>query len=330
MADVAQRAGVSVATVSNVLNRPHLVADLTRERVLRAIEELGFVRNRAARSLVTGRADTVGFVIVDLANTFFVDLARGVEEQLDQQGMRLLLANSDVDLAKQNEYIELFEETKVSGVLLAPLDAPLDVARAARARGLPIVHVNWPGDDESCGVVVDEELGGYLAAQHLLERGRRRLAFAGGPFSLSAVAQRRTGATRAVAEVPGASLETIETRRITTRGGRELGDLLAARAPSERPDGLVSASDALASGAIHAMLLAGIRVPEDIAVVGYDNNHYAHDSPVPITSVAQPGHEMGMIAASILLEEMQDAGDHAHRTLTLRPTLHERASSAAG
>lgn len=328
MADVARRAGVAIGTVSNVLNNPGLVADDTRERVLRAIEELGFVRNNAARSLVTGRADTVGFVIVDLGNSFFVDLARGVEEELDEHDIRLLLANSDVDLAKQDSYISVFEEAKVAGILLAPLDAPLDSARAARTRGMPVVHVNWPGDEDACGVVVDEELGGYLAAEHLLDQGLRRLAFAGGPFSLSAVAQRHTGAQRAVAEVAGARLETIETHSITVRGGYALGVEISSRPTAERPEGLVSAADALAAGAIQTMQLAGMRVPDDIAVVGYDDNHFAQDSSIPITSVGQPGHEMGRVAARVLYEEISSAADHVHRTVTLKPTLFTRASSS--
>lgn len=327
MADVARHAGVALGTVSNVLNNPSIVAPATRARVLEAIDELGFVRNNAARSLVTGRADTVGFVVVDVGNSFFVDLARGVEEALDERGIRLLLANSDVDLGKQDAYISLFEETKVSGILLAPLDAPLDAARATRSRGVPVVYVNWPGDGDTCGVVVDEELGGYLAASHLLASGRRRLAFAGGPFTLSAVAQRHQGAQRAVEEFPDASLEVIETHSLTVRGGYELGRQLLERPAEQRPDGLFAAADALASGAMQVMLLGGMHIPTDLALIGYDNNHFAHDSAIPITSVGQPGKEMGAIAARILVDEIFDVAGHAHETVTLRPTLFERASS---
>lgn len=328
MTDVARHAGVSLGTVSNVLNNPDIVTAEKRARVLRAIDELGFVRNNAARSLVTGRADTVGFVIVDVGNSFFVDIARGAEEELDKQGIRLLLANSDVELAKQNSYIALFEETKVSGMLLAPLDAPLDAARAARGRGIPIVHVNWTGDEDSCGVVVDEEEGGYLAARHLLDQGRRRLAFAGGPFTLSAVAQRYEGARRAVRDVPGATLERIETHSITVRGGYALGRSLLERAAEDRPDGLFAAADALAAGAIQVMLLGGMAVPEEMAVVGYDNNHFAYDSTVPITSVGQPGQEMGSIAARVLVDEILRPAEHTHATVTLKPRLIRRASSS--
>lgn len=192
-----------------------------------------------------------------------------------------------------------------------------------------MVQVNWRGDEDSCGVVADEEHGGYIAAQHLLERGRTRLAFAGGPFTLSAVADRLAGAQRAVAEVPGATLETIETPRITVRGGTALGEELMRRSARDRPDGLVAASDALGSGAIQVLRLGGVSVPEDIAVVGYDNNHFSHDSPVPMTSVGQPGHEMGATAARMLLEEISSLREHQHRTVKFEPVLYERQSTPA-
>ncbi len=327
MKDVARQAGVSLGTVSNVLNNPDLVSPQTRDRVHRAIEELGFVRNSAARSLVLGKAETVGFVIVDLANSFFLDIERGVQSVLDERGIKLLLANSDVDLQKQDEYLSLFEETQLSGILLAPLDAPLTAAQAVRERGMPVVQVNWPGDATSCGVVSDDAHGGYLAARHLIERGCRRLAFAGGPLTLSAVSSRHRGALRAVAEADGVALELIETERLTVRGGHQLGEQLAARRPEDRPDGLVAAADALASGTIQAMMLAGLRVPHDMRVVGYDNNHFADDSPVPLTTVGQPGREMGRASARLLLEEIEQRDDHLHRTLVMKPRLFERASS---
>ncbi|WP_260405828.1 LacI family DNA-binding transcriptional regulator [Microbacterium sp. G2-8] len=327
MKDVAVHAGVSLGTVSNVLNNPSVVSDATRERVEEAIAELGFVRNGAARMLAAGRSDTVGFVVVDLGNSFFLDIERGIEAGLDEQGKRLVLANSDVDFQKQTAHLELFEETQLGGVILAPLDAPLDAADAARERGMPLVLVNWPGGDDTCGVQADDEHGGYIAAQHLIAQGRTRLMFSGGPFSLHAVASRLRGAERAVAESPGVSLEVVETERITVRGGTALGDELAARSPHHRPNGLVAAADALAAGAIHSLQVAGIRVPEDIAVVGHDNNHFAHDTAVPITSVAQPGHDMGLTAAALLLEEILAPDEHTHRTVTMQPSLVVRASS---
>lgn len=329
MKDVAQHASVSMGTVSNVLNNPSVVTDSTRERVENAISELGFVRNDAARRLAVGRSHTVGFVVVDLGNSFFLDITRGIEAGLDEQSRQLVLANSDVDFDKQNQHLSLFEESQLSGLILAPLDAPLDAALAVRSRGTPLVFVNWPGEGDSCGVVNDDEHGGYIAARHLIENGRKKLVFSGGPFSLSAVAARLRGAERAVAETPGVNLEIVETERITMRGGTELGDELAARSARSRPDGLIAAADALAAGAIHALQVHGIDVPRDIAVIGHDNNHFAHDNTVPISSVAQPGHDMGLTAAALLLEEILTPNEHTHRTVTMQPSLVVRESSGA-
>jgi len=331
MADVARHAGVSLGTVSNVLNSPAKVAPSTLTRVRASIDALGFVRNNLARSLAAGRADTLGFVIVDIGNSLFVDIARGAQEVSGEQGMKLLLANSDVDLAAQNSYLDLFDEARVGGVLLAPLDGPLDAAARVRSHGRPVVLVNAPDPQtDACGVVVDEELGGYLATRHVLDSGRRRLAYTGGPLTLHAVAQRYAGARRAVEEAgDGATLELIETTKLTISEGLALGRSLAERDETHRPTAVISAADALASGCVQALIYAGIRVPDDIAIIGYDNNHFASDSVVPISTVGQPGHEMGRIATELLLEEIRSPGDHVHRTITLEPQLIARASTRA-
>ncbi|GAB3755255.1 LacI family DNA-binding transcriptional regulator [Zhihengliuella somnathii] len=327
MKDVARAAGVSLGTVSNVLNNPQVVTESTRQRVLEVISELGFIRNSTARSLAVGRVDNVGFVIVDLANSFFLDITRGVESVLDERGIGLLLANSDVEQDKQDHYLEHFEQAQLSGIILAPLDGSLAAAEAVRSRGVPVVNVNWPGDQRSCGVISDDEFGGYLAAKHLIEQGCKRLMFAGGPHTLSAISARLSGAQRAVAEADGVELEFVETERITVRGGHELGRELIDRPAARRPDGLFAASDALAVGTIHELLVAGLHVPDDLLVVGYDNNHLASDSAVPITTVGQPGHEMGRTAARLLLEEIESGAEHEHQTVVMRPTLIRRSSS---
>lgn len=328
MSDVARHAGVALGTVSNVLNAPEKVSEKTRERVHRAVEELGFVRNQVARTLAAGSADLFGFVIVDIGNSFFVDIARGAEQSAVENQYKLLLANSDVDLVRQNLYLDLFNESRVSGILLAPLDAPLDAAARVRNRGCPVVLVNWPGTDgESCGVTVDEEYGGYLATQHLLEQGRRRILFAGGPFSLTAVRERYEGAKRAIAESKlDAHLELLETTRLTVPAGLDVGRGLVSRPVDERPDGIFAAADALAAGCAQALIYAGVSVPKEIAIIGYDDNHFTADHVVPISTVGQPGHEMGKIALEMLIDEVRNQ-DHVHRTVVLQPSLLARAST---
>ena len=329
ISDVARRAGVALGTVSNALNNPDKLAPSTLNKVQTAMEDLGFVRNRLATSLAAGTGDLIGFVIVDIGNSLFVDIARGAEKAAKEQDFKLMLANSDVDLERQDAYLKLFDESRFSGVLLAPLDAPLDGAASVRSHGRPVVLVNWPGQEhESCGVTVDEEFGGYLAAKHLIEQGCRSLLFAGGPLGLTAVRERLIGAQRAIREcgVP-VRFELLETERLTAPAGLDAGRMLSQRPASERPDGIFAAADALAAGCAQALLFAGISIPEEIAIIGYDDNHFTADHVVPISTVGQPGQEMGSIALQLLVDEIRNP-NHRHETVILQPTLIARASTA--
>ena len=208
--DVARHAGVAIGTVSNVLNNPDIVTEQTRLKVEAAIAELGFVRNSAARALAARRTDTVGLVLIDIGNSLFVDIARGAESAAGQAQLKLLLANSDSTRTKQDNYLELFDQARVAGVLLTPLEEPLDVAHAVLGHGRPVVLVIASSADPlMCSVMVNEELGGYLAATHLLQAGARRLVFLAGFPELRLIRRRLAGVERAVAEA-GASLSVVE------------------------------------------------------------------------------------------------------------------------
>jgi LacI family transcriptional regulator len=329
MSDVARRAGVAIGTVSNVLNQPHKVTAATRQKVQDAIDELGFVRNQTARSLAAGTSNTIGFVTVDLSNSFFLDMARGAEEEAEKAGMTLLLANSDVKKHKQSVYLNLFNEERVAGILLAPLPQSFTAAQRGRL-GRRVVLLNDSLDaPDSCSVTSNNEHGGYLAAQHLIELGRRNLVFTGGPDSLIAIRDRYEGARRAVDATNGAvKLEYIPTREVTVLDGRRVGHAIGARALSRRPDAIIAAADLPALGIMHSLLSeTSIRVPEDIAIIGYDDNRSAWDSHLPISTMSQPGTEMGRTATQLLLEEMRSPDTHTHRQIILEPTLVARQST---
>lgn len=328
MEDVARRAGVALGTVSNVLNQPQKVAPSTRLRVQQVIEELGFVPNRAARALAAGTSSTIGFVVIDLSNSFFLDMARGAERAAQEGGMTVVLANSDLQDVKQRTYLQLFSEEQMAGVLLAPTPGSMaDLARLKSA-GTRVVVLNVAASDACC-VTVNNEHGGYLAAKHLIETGRRRLAFAGGPDVLAPLHDRLLGVKRAVEESNGAvTLEVLPTEEVRVEHGREVGAALSRRSPEDRPDGVVAAADLLALGVMQTMFSeTGVRFPEDMSLIGYDNNRSAWDSIVPISTVAQPGEEMGAAAAGLLLDELQQPAGHVHRHVELEPTLIVRQSS---
>lgn len=323
--DVAASAGVSVGTVSNVLNRPERVSPATVERVLATIAELGFVRNDAARQLRAGQSRSVGLIVLDSANPFFAELARGVEERADAEGLSVLLGNSGQHGAREGAYLDLFREQRVRGVLLTPSDPG---AAALAQAGIPLVLVDGDSPDGNLpSVAVDDVEGGYLAARHLLESGRRRLAFVGGPLTVRQVTDRLAGARRALAEVTDAHLEIIEKPALTVLAGREVGEEFAARRPEERPDAAFCANDLLAVGLLQgAAILGAIRVPEDLALIGYDDIDFAQSTVVPLSSVRQPAREIGATAIDLLLESVADP-DAAPRRVRFRPELVIRAST---
>lgn len=330
MEDVARHAGVAIGTVSHVLNHPHKVAPATLERVRQSIEELGFVPDRRARALAAGTSNVIGFVVVDLSNSFFLDMARGAEQEAQRHGMNVLLANSDVQAEKERVYMHLFDEERVAGILLAPLPTNADDVLRNDRWGRDVVVLNTvPGHPDACAVTANNELGGYLAARHLIETGRRNLAFVGGPFSLSPVADRHRGVERAVAEANGSVLlTTVKTAAVQTADGRKAGRQLAALPSAEQPDGIVAATDLIALGIVQAFLAdGGPQVPADVSVIGYDNNRAAWDSEIALSTVAQPGEEMGRVATRLLIEEIRNPQHHSHQRVHLEPTLIVRQST---
>jgi LacI family transcriptional regulator len=325
--DVALSAGVSVGTVSNALNRPAAVAPATLRRVQAAIDDLGFVRNESARQLRAGSSRAVGLVVIDAANPFFADVARGVEDAVQDSGGVVLLGNSAGSPLRERRYLDLFEEQRVQGVLIAPCgDDSLDLSGLQRL-GIPVVFLDrYPDGEALSAVTVDDVTGGRLAAEHLTERGHRRLAFVGGPSSLRQVRDRRAG----VEQVGDTDLLVISTRELTTDAGREAAEEIAAMAPGLRPTGVVCANDLVAIGMLQGLLRHGLQVPEDVAIVGYDDIEFAASAAVPLSSVRQPREELGRTGARLLLEQVEAARTSsaaAPRQVQFRPELVVRRSS---
>ncbi|WP_198415176.1 LacI family DNA-binding transcriptional regulator [Cryobacterium tagatosivorans] len=327
--EVAAEAGVSVGTVSNVLNRPGKVSPDTVARVQAAIAHLGFVRNDAARQLRAGRSRSIGLVVLDVANPFFTDVARGAEDRAAEEGLAILLGNSDETIDRENAYLDLFEEQRVHGVLISPLGDLGDRLTRLRERGTPTVLVDRQAEDRRfSSVAVDDVAGGYLAADHLASIGRVRLAFVGGPAGIRQVTDRLEGARKAVAEHPGVSLEVIETESLTVLAGREAGERILARPESERPDAVFAANDLLAMGVLQALNMFGdVRVPGDIALIGYDDIAFAAAAVVPLSSIRQPSALIGYTAVDLLLREAAAGEGFEHEQIVFQPELVVRAST---
>jgi LacI family transcriptional regulator len=327
MKDVAARAGVSLGTVSNALNKPEQVSGPTLERVQAAIEALGFVRNESARQLRSGRSRTLAYVVLDAGNPFFTDVARGVEEVADARGRAVFLCNSGENPAREDAYLDMLEQQRVEGVLITPVDRPDRRIAQLRRRGIPVVVVDRDAGPDHCSVTVDDIAGGELAATHLLESGHTRIAFVGGPTSIGQVADRLAGARKATAAAGAPDPVLLETTALNVAEGRRAGERLAGLPASRRPTAAFCANDLLALGLLQRMVRMGLDVPGDLAIVGYDDIEFAEAAAVPLTSVSQPRHLLGRTAAELLLAEARGEPGHKHRQLVFSPELMVRASS---
>ncbi|MBV9448957.1 MAG: LacI family DNA-binding transcriptional regulator [Streptosporangiaceae bacterium] len=328
--DVAAHAGVSTGTVSNVLNRPERVAVATRERVNAAIRELGFIRNESARQLRVGRSRMIGLVVLDVANPFFTDVALGVEEEAGEAGLSVILCNSDDQIARQDRHLELLQEQRVQGILLTPVEAGDERIGRLQQHGTPVILVDSrSANGGQCSVAVDDVRGGDMAVSHLLKAGHRRIGYVAGPVSIRQVADRRDGAIQALQRAGGqaGNLIVIEGPALNWAAGKQAGADLAGMRSRERPTGVFCANDLLALGLLQELTRRGIKVPDDVAIVGYDDIEFAAAAAVPISSVRQPRRQLGRTAAQLLLEEASATGPHAHRQVIFQPELVIRESS---
>lgn len=328
--EVAAHAGVSVATVSNVLNRPEIVAEATRDRVSASIRELGFVRNESARQLRAGRSRMIGLVVLDVANPFFTDLARGVEDEAGKVGLAVILCNSDDQEGREARYLEFLEEHRVQGVLITPVAGAGASLEVLRRRGTPVVLVDSrSAHADQCSVAVDDVRGGDLAVSHLLAAGHERIAYASGPPAIRQVADRCEGALRALRRAGKGpeALRVIEAGGLNVAAGQRAGATLAAAPAGSRPTAVFCANDLIALGVLQEMTRNRLRVPEDVAIIGYDDIDFAAAAAVPLTSVRQPRQRLGRTAARLLLEEAGADGDHEHRQVIFQPELVARQST---
>ncbi|WP_327248323.1 LacI family DNA-binding transcriptional regulator [Streptomyces sp. NBC_01320] len=330
--DVAREAKVSVGTVSNVLNRPERVSDRTRRHVQQVIARLGYVRSESARQLRAGRSRIVSLLVLDMGNPFFVDVVRGAERTARDAGLGVMVCNSGQSVQEEADYLALFAEQRVRGALVTSADSSGRTLREFRRFGIPFVVVDRvDGNEEGCSVAVDNVAGGALAIRHLTAAGHRRIAFVSGPEHLKQVQDRRAGALAALDEagLPHEALHELPTDRLDVAAGRDAGARLLGLA--RRPTAVFCANDLLALGVLQTLYTAGVRVPDDIAIVGYDDIEFAAAATVPLTSVRQPAYAIGSIAADLLLQETgEKAGEHRHEHVVLPPELVVRQSSTAG
>ncbi|PRY66924.1 LacI family transcriptional regulator [Glaciihabitans tibetensis] len=326
--DVAALAKVSVGTVSNVLNKSKKVSPATESRVTDAIEALGFVRNDAARQLRVGQSRTVGMMVLDVRNPFFTDVARGVEETLAAHARSLILGNSAEDAQRELDYLDLFEEQRVSGLLITPVGDVAPRLERLRKRGSPVVLVDrYEGAANFSSVSADDRRGGALALEHLIGIGRVRTAFVGGPQAIMQVRHRLEGARTALEAAGGGPLRVVEMPTMSAEAGRTAGEQLLDLPIGDRPDAIFAANDLLALGVLQALTHSGLSVPDDIALIGYDDIYFAASSAIPLSSIRQPAQAMGRAAAELLIAEIEDGPPAHYEHVLFQPELVIRDST---
>lgn len=327
---VADHAGVSVGTVSNVLNRPSYVNPGTRARVQEAIDKLGFVPTQFRRQFRPGRERVLGCVIADLSNPFFVDVALGVEAGASARGAGVVLCNSNEDAQREEYNLDILVQLRVHGILVAPVEDENPRLEELRRKGVPLVFLDrLDPRQEISTVTVDHVLGGRFAGRHIAELGHRRIAFLSGPEGSHLVSDRFTGFTGAL-EAAGIARSTVQVLHsggwATEDGERAAGEFLAFPA-EHRPTAIFSANDMLAKGFLRVVQAAGIKIPQDLSIVGYDDLEWTADLAVPLTTVRQPRAELGRIATELLIATIDASGDDIQRVV-LSPEIIVRSSTA--
>ncbi|GAA4399378.1 LacI family DNA-binding transcriptional regulator [Fodinibacter luteus] len=327
--EVARRAGVGRGTASRVVNGSPQVSEATRDAVLRAVAELGYVPNRAARSLVTRRTDTVALVVSEsgdrvFGEPYFAAVVRGIGERIARSHVQLVLtmAGSRRDRERVATYLT---DQYVDGALMLSLHAPDDLPDLVESGGVPTVcGGRAAGASPRCVVDVDNRSGGRAAVAHLLATGRRRVAVLTGPQDMSSGRDRLAGARDAVSDagLPPEALLVEPGDYSEASGEYAMRRVLRFGPP---PDAVFAASDLMAVGAMRVLREAGLRVPDDVAVVGFDDSPVARHTEPALTSVHQPVEEMGRVMADLLLARISGEDVPARTVLPTRLVVRATA-----
>jgi len=302
---IAEYAKVSLGTVSHVLNGTVSVSETRRKRVQDAIEALGYQRNQLARGLRRNSTTMLGMLIPDIGNPFFPGIVRGAEDIAYKHGYRLALCNTDDDADKEISYLNDLRSFLPAGLLIIPAVGSMLMKNIRHSDVITFVDrcpAGWDGDF----VMADNEGGAYQAGRHLLELGHRRIAVITGPRHLGNVATRLAGFRRALAEA-NVKLDSgyIQEARFNTNSGYIAAIRLLQMLP--RPTAIFASNDLLAAGALSAAHNLGMRCPEDISIVGFDDLEFVEHTAPPLTTVHQSGYQIGETACRILLERINDS-----------------------
>jgi DNA-binding LacI/PurR family transcriptional regulator len=327
MRQIAERANVSIGTVSHVINETAAVRPKLRDRVLEAIRSMGYQPSALAQGLRKNRTNMLGMVIPDITNPFFPSVVRGVEDVAYKRSFRVILCNADNDPSKEASYVRELRSYRIAGLLIIPAGGA-DIAghlRAYASASVPVVCIDrvpegWKGD----AVLVANAEGAYQATRHLIQVGHKRLAVIAGPLSLTNAAERLKGFTRALNEA-GIEIEPefVQESRFDTASGYQAALRLLRMLP--RPTAIFACNDLMAYGVLQAARELGLRCPEDLSIAGFDSLEFAKFTDPSLTSVYQPGYQLGATATRLLLQRV-DGLRSAPKKVLLPTDLKKRNS----
>ncbi|MCA1178365.1 MULTISPECIES: ribose operon transcriptional repressor RbsR [unclassified Pantoea] len=326
MKDVARLAGVSTSTVSHVINNNRFVSEQVREKVEQAIRELNYAPSALARSLKINQTRTIGMLLTASSNPFYSEVVRGVENSCYERGYSLILCNTEGDEERMNRSLETLMQKRVDGLLMMCTETHLPSAEILnRYPSVPMVMMDWAPFEGRGDIIQDNALlGGELATQHLIDRGYTRIACIAGPQDKTPARLRLEGFHKAMTSsgLPVLPGYVVDGDFEFQGGFNAMNQLLTLEL---LPEAVFTSNDAMAVGVYHALFQAGLRVPQDIAVMGYDNIELARYLTPPLTTIHQPKDELGELAIDTLIHRMRDP-DASQQTLVLTPELVERGS----
>ncbi|WP_315372667.1 LacI family DNA-binding transcriptional regulator [Paenibacillus xylanexedens] len=328
--DIAKKANVSAMTVSKVINHTGRISSATRERVQQVIDELGYIPNSNARSLVLQRTQMLSLLITDITNPFYTTLARGAEDAAHLRGYRLLFGNSDEDYKKEKDYVDAILSTRVDGVLFAPAgDRSLQHLKQLQERHIPFVFLDRTVPGITSDIIAGDSREGAIALiRYLVQLGHRRIALVNGSSEVSTARLREEGYIAGLREA-GADIDPKLVLRTGYRDFSDVEGLDRLLSQPNQPTAIFAANNMLAIGVIRLLRKRGLRVPKDISVVCFDDLDLASAFDPFLTVAAQPAYEFGFQGVQMLIDRIEGKSPSEAQTLILPSELRIRASATA-
>jgi len=325
--DIAKEAGVSTTTISRALNNKPDVSSKTKDKIIKIAKNLGYTPNLLAKSLRSKKSKTIGVVLADISNPFFSAVAKGVENAARKKSYSIILCNTDEEYEKEEEALQVLVEKRVDGLLITPVQKEYKDILRIKEQKIPLVLVGRHFDTIGTNSVVsDDSLGGFLATEYLIKKGHRKILYISGPLHISSASERLNGYKEALKKYK------ISFKKKLVRGYTAKMDeayMLMEKLLKEKLDftAIFTFSDFLAFGIMRALHEEKLKIPDDVAVVGYDDIEFSSILEIPLTTVHMPKYRLGMEGTNMLIDEIEGKNSGKPQKLVIKPELIVRESA---